>query len=56
MVIFSINIGRVEITPERYPAFLASLRLGFAIFAFLCLVGLFASLIGAKAKIQADNV
>ncbi len=44
-MIFAIVIGRVEITPEYYPAFLASFHYAFILFALLCIIGIFASLI-----------
>jgi len=44
MVIFSIYIGRVEITPEYYSAFVSGLKIAFVIFAVLCFAGIFASL------------
>jgi len=50
MLIFAIFIGRVEITPEYYPAFLSGLKVAFAIFAALCFGGIFASL--ARGKIR----
>ena len=49
-LLFAIYMGRVEITPEYYPLFLTSARIAFAIFATLCLGGIFASL--ARGKIQ----
>jgi len=50
MLLFAIFIGRVEITPEYYPAFVSSLKIAFAIFAILCFGGIFASL--ARGKIR----
>ena len=44
MMVFSIMIGRVEITPPYYPAFVSSIRVAFALFTLLCLVGIGASL------------
>jgi MFS family permease len=44
MLLFALFIGRVEITPLYYPAFLASMRTAFTIFAALCFGGIFASL------------
>ncbi len=44
MLIFSINMGRVKITPEYYNLFLKSLRLAFFIFTGLCVLGIYASL------------
>ena len=44
MMIFSVVIGRVKITPEYYPLFLRSAKIGFVVFAALCVAGVFASL------------
>ena len=49
MLVFTIYIGRVEITPEYYPDFMRSTRIAFLIFAVLCLSGVFASLAGRKS-------
>jgi len=50
MILFSIYIGEAQITPEYYPSFLASLRVGFVLFAFLCFAGMFAQLAGRKRQ------
>ena len=50
MLIFATIIGRVEITPEYYPAFTKSLRVAFIIFASLCFGGIFASLARGRGK------
>ncbi|MDG6256290.1 MAG: MFS transporter [Methanomicrobiaceae archaeon] len=39
MLLFSLLIGRVEITPEFYPAFLISMKAAFVLFAVLCGIG-----------------
>jgi len=44
MMILTIYIGRVQITPPYYALFLQSLKVIFAIFTILCLGGIFASL------------
>lgn len=44
MLVFSLVMGSVRITPDVYPAFLESVRIAFGIFAALCAVGVFASL------------
>ena len=44
MIIMAIIIGRVIVTPERYPAFLESANIAFFIFGALCFAGIFASL------------
>ena len=43
-VLFALYIGRVEIAPQNYGSFLTSARTAFAIFALLCVIGIFASL------------
>jgi len=50
MMLFALNIGRVQITPEYYSSFLESFRTAFIIFAVLCFGGIFASL--ARGKIR----
>ena len=49
-LLFALYIGRVEITPELYPLFLVSAKMAFAIFAVLCVGGIFASL--ARGRIR----
>ncbi|HUL23368.1 MAG TPA: MFS transporter [Thermodesulfobacteriota bacterium] len=44
VLIFSIYLGKVQITPETYPVFLRCIRLAFAFFTLLCFGGIFASL------------
>jgi len=47
-VIFSIYIGRVQITPQYYTLFLKSSKVVFTISVVLCLAGIFASLSRGK--------
>jgi EmrB/QacA subfamily drug resistance transporter len=49
-LLFALYIGRVEITPESYPLFLSSVKTAFAIFAVLCVGGIFASLARGKVR------
>lgn len=44
MLVFSVYLGKVEILPENYPQFIDSVQVAFAIFAALCLAGIFASM------------
>jgi len=44
MLMFTLYMGRVQITPEYYPLFLQSMKTAFIIFAVLCFGGIFASL------------
>jgi len=50
MLIMSIYIGRVKITPEYFGLFLKSARTAFVIFSILCLGGVFASLSRGKVR------
>jgi EmrB/QacA subfamily drug resistance transporter len=50
LLIFAVFVGKVQITPERFPAFLAGLRTAFVIFAALCGGGIFASLARGKVR------
>jgi EmrB/QacA subfamily drug resistance transporter len=50
IMIFSIVIGRVEITPAYYSSFILSLRYAFTLFTILCIFGIFASLARGKRR------
>lgn len=50
MMIFSIFIGKVEINPSNYGAFITSLQTAFLIFGVLCFIGIFLSLARGKSK------
>ncbi len=50
MTIFAVVIGRVQIAPEQYGAFMTSVRLGFAVFAALCFLGIGASLTRGRVR------
>ncbi|HZD42972.1 MAG TPA: MFS transporter [Methanomicrobiales archaeon] len=43
MMVFSLFMGRVQVTPEVYPLFLTSVQVAFLILGVLCLIGVFAS-------------
>ncbi len=49
MLIISLYLGKVEITPEYHAVFTSSLRTAFLIFAVLCSGGVFASLARGRA-------
>ena len=51
MMLFSLIIGRVEITPEYYPQLLTSLHYAFILFTVLCILGIAASLKRGKREI-----
>jgi EmrB/QacA subfamily drug resistance transporter len=55
MLLLSVYIGRVEITPEHYAAFTSSLKTAFLIFAVFCFGGIFASLARGKAAGSAEQ-
>jgi EmrB/QacA subfamily drug resistance transporter len=50
MVVMAVIIGRVAVTPEYFPAFLASTRIAFGIFTLLCAGGVFISLFRGKVR------
>jgi EmrB/QacA subfamily drug resistance transporter len=50
MMLFSLLIGPVEITPEYYPQFIKSLHYAFVLFTILCVFGIVASLMRGKRE------
>jgi len=50
MLMFTLYIGRVQITPEYYSLFQQSMKTAFIIFAILCFGGIFASLARGKVR------
>jgi EmrB/QacA subfamily drug resistance transporter len=50
MLMFTLYIGRVQITPEYYPLFQVSMRTSFIVFAVLCFGSIFASLARGKVR------
>jgi MFS family permease len=50
MLVFALYLGRAQIKPENYPAFLTSAKTAFIIFAILCFGGIFASLARGKVR------
>ena len=50
MLMFALYMGRVQITPEHYSLFQASMKTAFIIFAILCFGGIFASLARGKVR------
>ena len=48
MMIFAVVTGPVEITPEYFPQFIASLHYAFILFTIFCIVGIFMSLVRGK--------
>jgi EmrB/QacA subfamily drug resistance transporter len=49
-LLFALYIGNVQIAPQYYAAFLASVKTAFAIFAALCVGGVFASFIRGNLR------
>jgi len=57
MLVFSTFMGKVEIVPEYYPQFLVCVKVAFAIFSVLCVVGIFASMArGTLRENQAEKI
>jgi EmrB/QacA subfamily drug resistance transporter len=50
MLIFSLYIGRTQITPSYYPLFVKSMKVAFIISTTLCVVGIFASLSRGRVR------
>jgi len=55
MLLFALNMGNAQITPEYYPQFVHSLRTAFAIFAGLCICSAVISATRGKVKVQLDS-
>ena len=53
ILIFSLSLGRIQITAENFPEFVGSMRVAFIIFASLCFIGIFASL--GRGKVHQSN-
>ena len=49
MLVFSIFMGKVEIVPETTPQ-LVSVKVAYAIFSVLCIVGIYASLARGRLR------
>jgi EmrB/QacA subfamily drug resistance transporter len=50
MLMFTLYMGRVQITPEYYSLFQESMKMSFIVFAVLCFGGIFASLARGKVR------
>jgi len=50
MIIFSVFIGKIQITPKVHAALLTSIRIAFIVFSALCFTGVFASLSRGKIR------
>jgi len=52
LILFSLFIGKMEITPELHVQFLAAMKIAFSIFAVLCFAGIFASVARGKSSLS----
>jgi hypothetical protein len=52
-VVFTVYLGRVQITTEYYPVLVRSVNVAFAVFAILCFGGIFSSM--ARGKLRSDS-
>jgi len=55
-LIFTIFIGRVQITIEYYPVFIKGVKVAFIIFSILCFGGIFASLVRGKLRTNVSKM
>jgi EmrB/QacA subfamily drug resistance transporter len=55
MMVFSIIIGKVRITPELYPQFLESAKIALTIMGTLCFMGIFSSMARGKVRMEEEN-
>jgi EmrB/QacA subfamily drug resistance transporter len=53
LLLFSLFIGKIQITPSSYSLFLKTTKIAFIIFAILCFIGIFASI--ARGKVHKDQ-
>jgi EmrB/QacA subfamily drug resistance transporter len=54
LILFSVLIGKVEISPETHDAFLRSMRIAFILFSVFCFIGIFASI--ARGKVAGGEI
>lgn len=54
-LVFSLFIGRVQLTPDQYPALLESIQLCFVVFTALCFIGVFVSWWRGEKKKDVKN-
>ncbi|MDY7038041.1 MAG: MFS transporter [Thermodesulfobacteriota bacterium] len=53
-LVFSIFIGRVQISPEKYPLLIKSISVAFIIFSILCFLGIFLSMTRGNLRSNKD--
>ena len=51
ILIFSLLIGKVQITPDAYFNLLESIRVAFKVFAVICFLGIFATVYGKVSSL-----
>jgi EmrB/QacA subfamily drug resistance transporter len=56
LLLFSLYIGKVQITPESYSLFLKAMKIAFVVSAALCFAGIFASIARGKTRRQSGDV
>ena len=49
-LLFTLFLGKVQITVEHYPVFMKGLKVSFTLFSILCFGGIFASLVRGKLR------
>ncbi len=55
MLVFSLKMGKAQITPDVYPSFIVSVKTSFRIFSVLCVLGIFASLARGRLRSKVSN-
>jgi hypothetical protein len=55
VLLFSIYLGKVQITPETFPVFLKCLKLAFGFFTVLCFASIFASLARGNIRVNTSQ-
>jgi EmrB/QacA subfamily drug resistance transporter len=55
MMVFSMIIGKITITPDVYPLFIKSIHFAFILFSGLCFLGIFSSLARGKLRRNGDG-
>jgi EmrB/QacA subfamily drug resistance transporter len=50
LILFSVLIGKTEITPQMHGPFLQSMRISFILFSIFCFFGIFASIARGKVR------
>jgi len=56
LLIFTLVMGHVEISPQYAPQLMSSIKIAFLVFAALCVVGLIASLMRGNLRIKEERI